>query len=186
MGLIRNLRRFMVVVIAFAAFSPLGASGAATSSDDASPNPARQNTFHRSQSAGYELGTLRIPAIDVYEVFRSGVSMSVIDQGVAHWAGTSMPGGQGNVVLAGHRTTHSRPFHDLDRLRAGDLVFLTNGDGFEVIYRVADRFVVKPTDIWITYDFDGPTVTMFACHPKGSASQRIVVTAEMVAGRLIA
>ncbi len=186
MGLIRILRRFIVVVAAVAVFSPLGASGAAPPSELAAPNPARQNTFHRSQSAGYELAKLRIPAIGLNETVRSGIAMSVIDQGVAHWAGTSLAGEQGNVVLAGHRTTHSRPFYNLDRLRKGDLVYLTDGDGFEVMYRVTDRFVVSPTDMWITYDFDGPMLTMFACHPKGSSNQRIVVTANMVAGRLIA
>ena len=57
------------------------------------------------------------------------IVMSVIDQGVAHWSGTSGPAGDGNVVLAGHRTTHSQPFHDLDRLDAGDLAAPNLGRG---------------------------------------------------------
>ena len=129
---------------------------------------------------------IRIPSIGVDEVIRSGIALSVIDQGVAHWAGTSMPGGRGNVVLAGHRTTHTHPFVDLDRLEVGDLIYLEDGDGFEVIYRVSDTFIVTPEDIWISYDLGRPMVTMFACHPKGSARQRIVVQAELLAGRRIA
>jgi sortase A len=129
---------------------------------------------------------LRIPSIGVDEEIRSGISLSVIDQGVAHWAGTAAPGGSGNVVLAGHRSTHTRPFTDLDRLEIGDLVYLEDGDGFDVMYRVSDSFIVAPEDIWISYDFGKPMVTMFACHPKGSARQRIVVQAELVAGRLVA
>ena len=180
------MRRFIIVGLVVAATSAPATATAATRPDNLVPDPARQPVFHRSQSSGAELGHLRIPAIGVDEVVRSGVSMSVIDRGVAHWAGTSGPAGAGNVVLAGHRTTHSRPFHDLDRLRAGDLIYLRDGDGFDVIYRVDESFVVDPADMWITYDREEPSLTMFACHPKGSARFRIVVTADLVAGRRIA
>ena len=53
-------------------------------------------------------------------------------------------------------------------------------------YRVSDTFIVAPEDIWISYDLGRPMVTMFACHPKGSARQRIVVQAELLAGRRVA
>jgi sortase A len=176
-----------MVAAAFAVpvLAPATAS-AAIPPPDLTPNPARQPVFAPSQESGFPVGTLRIPAIGISEVIRSGVSLSVIDRGVAHWAGTSKPGQDGNVVLAGHRTTHSQPFHDLDRLRRDDLVFVTDGSGFEVMYRVTKSFVVDPGDMWITYDRDTPSLTMFACHPKGSARYRLVVTAELVAGRRIA
>ena len=153
---------------------------------DMAPNPARQPSIHRSQASGALMGSLRIPAIDLVEPVRSGVSLAVIDQGVAHWAGTATPGESGNVVLAGHRTTHTRPFFFIDALSAGDLVYVTDGEGFEVMYRVTDSFVVEPTEIWITYETESPTLTMFACHPRGSARYRIVVTADLVGGRRIA
>ena len=132
------------------------------------------------------VGVLRIPAIGVHEVVRSGVSLDVIDRGVAQWAGTAGAGDAGNVVLAGHRTTHSRPFYALGELVEGDLISLTDGMGFEVLYRVTDSFVVEPSAMWISYETEEPELTMFACHPKGSAAYRIVVTAEMVSGRRIA
>ena len=150
------------------------------------PDPARQPSFHRSQTSGTPVTTLRIPTISLDEVVRSGVSLDVIDRGVAHWAGTAGPGDEGNVVLAGHRTTHTRPFEDLDRVSVGDLVYLDDGSGFEVIYRVDKTFIVDPSDLWITYNRDRPSLTMFACHPKGSARYRIVVTAELLTGRKIA
>lgn len=180
------VRRFIIIGLLIAAMSAPAAASAAGPPDGLRSDPARQPVFHRSQSSGAELGYLRIPAIGVDEVVRSGVSLSVIDRGVAHWAGTSGPAGDGNVVLAGHRTTHSRPFHDLDRLDTGDLIYLRGGDGFDVMYRVDESFIVDPSDLWITYDREDPSLTMFACHPKGSARFRIVVTADLVAGRRIA
>ena len=181
----RPLRRFSIVVaLAFVLAVPTVAQAAMP--PDREPGSARQPVSHPSQESGAEVGAVRIPAIGVHEVIRAGVAIEVIDRGVAHWAGTAQPGGTGNVVLAGHRTTHTRPFHDLDRLRPGHLVFVQGGDDFEVMYRVEESFIVDPTAIWITYDSPTPTLTMFACHPKGSAAQRIVVTAELVAGGRIA
>lgn len=175
----RLLLRFAVLgalVVAWAA-----PATAVVRSENLIPNAARQPVFHRSQTAATEIGNLRIPAIDLDETVRSGVAMSVIDRGVAHWAGTSAPGGSGNVVLAGHRSTKTRPFKDLDLLRKGDLIYMTDLDGSEIMYRVSDSYIVEPTDLWITYDGPEASLTMFACHPKGSARYRIVVTAEPVA-----
>ena len=162
-----------------------GQALAAEQPNDAFPNPARQPSFHRTQSSAFELGSIEIPAIGVDETIRSGVSLRVIDRGVAQWAGTVGPGEDGNLVLAGHRTTHSRPFADLDRLGIDDLIYITDGRGFPVMYKVAETTIVNPQDLWITYDRGRPMLTMFACHPKGSARYRIVVTADLVAGRLI-
>lgn len=167
---------------AFAASTPL----VTEPEQEVAPNPARQSMFDASQESGAELGSIRIPAIGLDEVIRSGVSMDVIDQGVAHWSGTSTPGEAGNVVLAGHRTTHSRPFWALGDLDVGDLIYMEDGSGFDVIYQVAETFVVDPSALWITYETDEPTLTMFACHPKGSARYRIVISADLLAGRHIA
>jgi sortase A len=176
---------FRFVIIAGLLLLWAAPAGAVVRPDDMTSSAARQPAFHRSQSAGVEIGTVRIPAIDLDETVRSGVAMSVIDQGVAHWAGTSTPGGSGNVVLAGHRTTKTRPFENIGELDEGDLIYMTGGDGREIMYKVSDSFVVDPNDLWITYDGPEPSLTMFACHPKGSARFRIVVQAELVAGGLI-
>lgn len=180
----RLLFRFVIVTGLLLVWA--APAGAATRPDDLTSNLARQPVFHRTQSLGTELGRIRIPAIGLDETIRSGVAMSVIDRGVAHWSGTSGPGGSGNVVLAGHRTTMTQPFRDLDKLADGDLVFMTDGAGFDVMYRVSDTYIVDPSDLWISYDGPTPSMTMFACHPAGSARFRIVVEADLLAGRRIA
>jgi len=182
---VRSAIRFMAVFgLVFSVFATLPA--VATLPEDATPGPARQPSFHRTQQSGIVVSRIRIPAIDLDETIRSGIALSVIDRGVAQWAGTSAPGGPGNMVLAGHRTTHSRPFWGLDRLEDGDLVYVEDGSGFEVMYRVSDTFVVEPDELWISYDVGRPILTMFACHPRGSARYRIVVQADLIAGRRIA
>ncbi len=150
------------------------------------PLTARQRADDIDQTTGRLIGSIRIPDIGLDAPLRSGVALEVIDRGPAHWVGSAAPGATGNLVIAGHRATHTAPFRHLDSLDPGDLVYVTDGTGFEVIYRVAETFIVKPEDVWITYATPKPVLTMFACHPVGSAAERIVVRADLVGGRLIA
>lgn len=129
---------------------------------------------------GSEIGRVRIPAIGLDEVVREGIAQWVIDLGVAHWEETAAPGEAGNVVLAGHRTLGTRPFYHLGLLDPGDDVYVRWDGGVEFAYRVTEVFVVPPTGVWIVEPTRRPTVTMFTCHPKGSARQRLVVRAELV------
>ena len=39
---------------------------------------------------------------------------------------------------------------------------------------------MKPDDLWIIYPTPTPTMTLFACHPKHSAAERIVVKGKLV------
>jgi sortase A len=119
-------------------------------------------------------GTLSLPTIGVTQSLGEGVTLTAIDRGPSHWPGTAMPGQVGNVVVAGHRVTHSRPFLDLDRLAVGDpLVFALN-DGTTWTYLLTGLEIVGPDAMYIIDQTAEPTATLFACHPKGSAAQRIV------------
>jgi sortase A len=85
----------------------------------------------------------------------------------------------GNVVFAGHRVTHSRPFHDIDKLAVGDQIIFSMPFGV-FTYEMMGQSIVRPTDVHILNPTPEPTVTLFACHPKGSAAKRYVVTGKLV------
>jgi sortase A len=157
------------------------ATGVPAAADDPGVLPERARVDAATQRLGVHVGRLQIPAIGVDEVVRQGVDLSVIDRGVAHWSGTAGPGAVGNMVLAGHRTTRTAPFRDLDRLSPGNEIVVTGVDGREATYRVVETLIVTPADMWIVDQTDIGMLTMFACHPKGSAAQRIVVRAELIA-----
>lgn len=127
-----------------------------------------------------EIGRIRIAAIGLDHVVHEGVWLTVIDNGPGHWPGTALPGGEGNAVFAGHRVTHSHPFRDLDLLQPGDSIIFAMNDGGVYEYAVTEQLVVSPKDLWIVDQAPGHTLTLFACHPKGSARQRIVIRAELV------
>ena len=85
-----------------------------------------------------------------------------------------MPGQIGNVVVAGHRTSHGAEFRHLDSLVPGDEVIFSTADG-TFTYLVTGTQIVTPDALWITNPTDTPTATLFACHPLGSTAKRIVV-----------
>jgi sortase A len=103
-----------------------------------------------------------------------GIRLSTLDNGPGHWPGTAMPGEIGNVVVAGHRVSHNRDFRNLDDLQPGDEVIMSTASGRHV-YLVRSTEIVTPDAMWIIDQTEAPTATLFACHPPGSVSERIVV-----------
>ncbi len=145
-------------------------------------------------------GRLQIPAIEVDSPFLEGIRISTLDYGPGHWPGTAMPGELGNVVVAGHRTSHNADFRRLDELVPGDQVVfeldLTEGferdDGVEVtsptpdvstgrhVYVVHSVEIVPPDAMWVVTQDYRHSATLFACHPPGSVAERIVVFLDLV------
>jgi sortase A len=125
------------------------------------------------------IGRIQIPKIGVDTDLRDQITQESIDLGPSHWPGTAAPGGYGNAVIAGHRSSHSAPFHDLGALVAGDAILLHDQAGHVFTYHVTEMFVVNPDAMWITDQKPGRTLTIFTCHPIGSSAQRLVVRAAL-------
>ena len=121
------------------------------------------------------LGTLDIPKLGVHKALRDGVRLSTLDKSPGHWPGSALPGQIGNMVITGHRVTHDKPFRNIDKLIAGDDVRITLSNGQVVTYKVTGTEVVPSNALWIVDQTPEATGTLFACHPPGSARERIVV-----------
>ena len=129
---------------------------------------------------GDPLTRIKIPSIDVNTVVVEGTSASALRAGAGHYPNTPLPGEDGNVAIAGHRTTYGKPFANVDRLKVGDEIVLETPIGRHVYKVSRDPFIVANTDWSVISQTPGHTLTLTACHPKGSAAKRIVVKAEMV------
>jgi sortase A len=138
------------------------------------PNPEAPPADPRAPEALVELGTIEIPKIGVTKSLYEGITLTTLDKGPGHWPGTAMPGQIGNVVIAGHRVSHDKPFRHIDELVAGDDVIFNTADG-RFVYKVTSTEVVQPDALWIVDQTADSTATLFACHPVGSTRQRIVV-----------
>ncbi len=116
-----------------------------------------------------------IPKVGLDAELEEGIRLTTLNRGPGHWPGSAMPGDVGNVVVAGHRTSHGAEFRHLDQLVPGDEVIFTTAAGTHT-YHVTGTQIVTPDALWITNPTDTPTATLFACHPLGSTAKRIVVS----------
>jgi sortase A len=105
-----------------------------------------------------------------------GYSDPTYDKGVGLWPGAPKPGEAGNVVVGGHRTSGPRPFRRVDELKAGDEVIVTTADGkfVYVVEGVAIYPASEAADV-VLAQTSSAKMTMFACHPPGKVTHRIVV-----------
>ncbi len=115
----------------------------------------------------------------------SQIQLSLRD-GVAHYAGTALPGQQGNVVLFGHSSNdwwepgnYKFVFALLDRLAAGDTVQI-NYESRKYVYQVTNSVVVAPTDFSVIQATPEPTLTLITCTPPGTSWKRLVVHAKQI------
>jgi sortase A len=152
---------------------PLTPATAATVAPTTLPTPVAPPA-EDAKEALQDLGHIDIPKLNVSAEMYEGIALSTLDNGPGHWPGTAMPGQVGNVVVAGHRTSHSKPFRNIDKLTEGDTVTFTVG-GQAYNYVVTGHEIVDPTAIQIVDQTTDPTATLFACHPPGSVSERYVV-----------
>lgn len=129
------------------------------------------------------LGRIAFPTTGLDVEFGAGVHPLVLERGPGHWPGTALPGQPGNGVISGHRTTFTHPFGDLDLLEPGDPILLTPvGATSPVQYRVTETTIVPEAQYapFVLRQPADPSVrelTLFACHPEGQRTHRIVVRA---------
>ena len=128
------------------------------------------------------LGRMTIPSVGLDTGFYEGVVDEAVERGPGHWPGTPWPGERGNSVFAGHRTTYTRPFADLDLLKPGARINVRMRNGGLTTYRVYNTSIVPESEyaafvLRQPRDPNARTITVFACTPKGSRSHRIVVQA---------
>ena len=159
------------------------ADGPAAPSREAAPAPRTRPIpppgNETAPSPIVKVGEIRIPRIGLVHPIYEGVTLTVIDHGPGHWPGSALPGQLGNAVFAGHRVTHTHPFRNIDKLVPGDEIQFVMPDG-TYTYRMTAQQIVSPADTWIVNPTPTATLTLFACHPPGSATKRIVIRAEYV------
>ena len=141
---------------------------------------------------GSGIAVLRIPRLGEWNdrppVVVEGVATADLKKGPGHIPGTALPGELGNVVLSGHRTTYGAPFERFDELQPGDAVVVETRDTW-FTYTVTGTRIVRPTAVEVTYPVPGDLaatpskrlLTMTTCHPRFSARQRMIVSAELTA-----
>ena len=155
-------------------------AGAVAERQPTSAYARRKGVWARPSRRHVPLGRLTIPSLGVRAKFRLGVHNRIIRLGPGLWPGSPFPGVQGNAVLAGHRTSYTRPFADLDLLERGDVIRTRARGGRLTVFRVFEIATVEEASY---QEFvlrqprrpEARVITLFACTPKGMRTHRIVV-----------
>jgi sortase A len=143
-------------------------------------------------SAGEGVALIRIPKLGLDTVMVEGTDPAALRKGPGHYPGTPAPCAQGNVAIAGHRTTYGRAFSGLDRLAAGDQITLVTPQQrctYQVVAGASPRpaphkgsaaWITSPRDWTVVAPLKGSYLTLTTCNPKGSATQRLIVRARLM------
>lgn len=124
------------------------------------------------------IGYVKIDKIGVELPIYHGTSDEVLNVGVGHLEGTSLPVGGENThsVMSAHRGLPSaKLFTDLDRLESGDTFQITVLDQV-LTYQVDQVKVITPTEVEDLLIAEGKDYcTLFTCTPYGINTHRLLV-----------
>ena len=124
------------------------------------------------------MGLVDIPAIDVKLPIYHSTSEEVLEKGVGHLEGTSLPvGGEGtHSVLTGHTgLSNAKLFTDLIEMEEGDYFFITVL-GEKLAYKVDKISTVLPNELNDLYPVKGMDIcTLVTCTPYGINTHRLLV-----------
>ena len=145
----------------------------------ASPPPKKDTTMELTIPS-----MRRVQNVPVYT--GTAGDKSALHDGTLHLKGTSFPWQQdANVYIAGHRLGYPRTrswlvFWDLNELRRGGRVVLTDSDGTKYVYRVYDRFILGPNDTSAMEPVAGMNVISLQTCTLPNYTDRLIVRAELV------
>lgn len=133
------------------------------------------------------MGYIVIPKIHLKLAVSHTVDASVLQVGVGHLEGSSLPvgGNSTHCVLSSHRGLPSaKLFTELDELVEGDIFYL-HVYGQVLAYKVDHIATIEPDDYSLFEIEEGKDLcTLFTCTPYGINTQRLVVRGHRISNSL--
>ena len=132
-----------------------------------------------AQSGSRLVGRLEIPKLGVSLIILEGAGSKTLRIGLGHIPGTSLPGQQGNVVIAGHRDTFFRPLRNINI--CDEVSIDTTARTYH--YQVRSFEIVDARNVNALRFHDKNELTLITCYPFsyiGPAPKRFIVHAELV------
>jgi sortase A len=118
---------------------------------------------------------------DVELIVLAGASGRTLAFGPGHISTSSLPGGTGNSVIAGHRDTH---FGFLRDVEVGDSLTLETIDGRKLVYEVMGIDIIDSRRGSLLLDTAEPMLSLVTCYPfdarRAGGPLRYIVTAKQL------
>ncbi len=133
---------------------------------------------------GDQIGTIRIASAEIEVGVYQGDTEDQFRLGAGHYFDSFLPGQEGNIVIASHRTSY---FRDLEYVEVGDIIdFETTYGSFTYVIREISILEKKDFDT-ITDPTDQEQLTLYTCYPfvyVGNAPNRYVVRCDLTEAKL--
>jgi sortase A len=135
--------------------------------------------YRMSATRGQAIGRLRVPRMGVNMIIVNGTDTDSLKKGPGRDQRTFMPGENRLIYIAGHRTTYSAPFSDINAMRKGDRITIDVPYG-RFIYAMTRHRIVASTDLSVLRSPRYEVLELQACHPRFFASHRYIAYARLV------
>ena len=140
------------------------------------------STYTASNGKEYDIvGIINIPIIEVNYPILSTTDDELLKVSVCRYTEEVEPNTVGNLCIAGHNFTNTRAFSQLNKLKDGDIIEITDLSGKTLKYEVFDTYIISPTDLRCTnQDTNGQKeITLITC-TNGVKQRRIVKAREII------
>lgn len=139
----------------------------------------RARKYRLRLGEGDAIGRLKIPRLDLNMIVVNGTESTTLKRGPARHKGTFLPGEGKLIYIAGHRTTYSAPFSDIDDLERGDRVWLELPYA-TVEYTIRSHRIVEAHELSVLRSRGREELALQACWPRFFASHRYIAYARPV------
>lgn len=113
-------------------------------------------------------------------------TVPALQNGVAHFSGTALPGQIGNVFISGHSSyywwddgKYKEVFALLEEMEKGDRITV-DYKGIIYTYEVSEKKVVKPNDVDVLNQQNERILSLMTCVPVGTNLNRLIVIAKQL------
>lgn len=158
---------------------------------DFGQNNNRVKSVSTSPSPLYQDFHLIIPKLDLEAPVIADVDganqeayFTALENGIAHFQGTSKPGEGSNIFIFGHSSfywykpgNYKEIFKNLENLQIGDGIILWYQKK-EYQYQVTEIKVVNPQEIDVLKPSQKEQVSLMTCVPPGTTLKRLIVIAQ--------
>jgi len=125
---------------------------------------------------------LLVPVIKNVDGGNKAKYNDALQNGVAHFNGTGLPGEKNNIFIFGHSSSetkgdYSKIFAKLNDLEKGDemIVYYENK---ERKYKVKEKKIVEATDLSVLDKTKKETLTLMTCWPIGTKDKRLIIVSD--------
>jgi sortase A len=127
--------------------------------------------YRGETETGEGIGRIDVPRLGLRMVLVYGTDAETLKRGPGLDPRTFFPGQNRLVYVAGHRTTYSAPFSDIESLRRGDVIHVEMPYG-TFTYTVTGSRIVAGDNLSVLTSKRFEQIALQACHPRFFASHR--------------